>query len=196
MRPERPGGVCRLYGRGSAAQLVLQDIFCTVQASQARGAVWQLFADALTASIAPAKWQYLLLLYACLEVEAPNGMFGVAELHGVLQRVYPRLPDDELQKLLLGFRDAGLVRYAPRLDGCMCAREARLALQTCTQCAVVHARCVRMATCERYRHCRPRQAPACLRFSSRQCDPATSPTCGDTWPRSAVGTRRRATPWR
>ena len=107
---------------------MLQNVFYSIHVSQASSAVWQLFADALTGSIAPAKWQYALVLKACLAMDMSGSALSLSELHTTLQRLYPRAGDDEVQKLLLRFRDAGLVRLRLHCRACVTMPQALISI--------------------------------------------------------------------
>lgn len=88
---------------------MLQDIFFTIEANTSIDPIWGFFSDILSESIAAAKWQYVLLMYAFYQPDAPKGSFGLKELNCILRSLYPKAADDEAQKLLLRFREMGLV---------------------------------------------------------------------------------------
>jgi hypothetical protein len=90
----------------------MQDIFHTIHVSEELNAIWKLFADIFSESISRATWHYVLLLYAYYLPVSPKGSFGLKDLHRIVRYMYPKIGDDELQKLLLQFREAGLVNIA------------------------------------------------------------------------------------
>jgi hypothetical protein len=88
---------------------VLQDIFFTVESIANSDPVWGFFSDILSESISAAKWQYVLSMYAFYQPDAPKGSFGLKDLNRILGSLYPKATDDGTQKLLLRFREMGLV---------------------------------------------------------------------------------------
>jgi hypothetical protein len=105
---KQPAG-CRLYKHEEAANLVMQDVVHTIHVNEDLDAIWKLFSDILSESISHAKWHYLLLMYAYLLPSSPKGSFGLKDLYRILRSLYPKSGDDGLQKLLLQFRESGLV---------------------------------------------------------------------------------------
>lgn len=99
-----------MFQHSHAALITLQDIFFTVERNQKGDTIWTFFSDVLADTVEPAKWQYILLLYAFFQPNAPKGSFGLKDLNNILHSLYPKATDDEVQNLMLRFREMGLVR--------------------------------------------------------------------------------------